>query len=211
MYNTDLPTRAELPSSKQLLRSTVLAILTAGTLLITTVLPSEYGIDPTGIGRVLGLTAMGEVKVSLAQEAQQNESAVVAKEAVVPTPGLTAVSDAATPALTPATAGQTHQMTIQLAPGEAAEVKLAMNKGAKVAFQWTADGPLNVDAHGDPLNPPANFYHGYGKARQIKAGQGEIQAAFDGKHGWFWRNRSDEAVTLRLNTKGEYQTIKRVL
>lgn len=211
MYNTDLPTRAELPSSKQLLRSTALAALTAGTLLITTVLPSEYAIDPTGIGRVLGLTAMGEVKVSLAQEAQQNESAAVAKEAVVPTPGLTAVNAVATSSPETATADQTHQMTIKLEAGEAAEVKLAMSKGAKVTYQWTSDGPLNVDAHGDPLNPPANFYHGYGKARQINVGQGEIQAAFDGKHGWFWRNRSDTAVTLKLSTKGEYQTIKRVL
>jgi hypothetical protein len=42
MYNSDLPTRAELPSSKQLLRSTIVAIVVAGILLITVVLPSEY-------------------------------------------------------------------------------------------------------------------------------------------------------------------------
>ncbi|MBA2721370.1 MAG: transmembrane anchor protein, partial [Methylibium sp.] len=33
MYNTDLPTRAELPSSRQLVRSTVLAAIAAGALL----------------------------------------------------------------------------------------------------------------------------------------------------------------------------------
>jgi len=210
MYNTDLPTRAELPSSKQLLRSTVLAALTAGVLLITTVLPSEYGIDPTGIGRTLGLTAMGEVKISLAQEAQKNEGTVAAKGVVVPTPSFSA-TNTVPPSPQTAIVDQSHEMTIRLAPGEAAEVKLTMNKDAKVMYQWEADGLLNVDAHGDPVNPPVNFYHGYGKARQIKISQGEIRAAFDGKHGWFWRNRSNDTVTLTLNTKGEYQAIKRVL
>ena len=68
MYNTDLPNRAELPSSTQLLRSTVLAIVAAAVLLATVVLPSEYAVDPTGIGRVLGLTQMGEIKMQLAAE-----------------------------------------------------------------------------------------------------------------------------------------------
>jgi hypothetical protein len=62
MYNTDLPTRAELPSSRQLLRSTAIAFVVAGALLTTTVLPAEYGIDPTGIGGALGLTQMGQIK-----------------------------------------------------------------------------------------------------------------------------------------------------
>ena len=55
MYNTDLPTRAELPSAIKLMQSTILAAIVALTLLITVVMPSEYGIDPTGVGRLLGL------------------------------------------------------------------------------------------------------------------------------------------------------------
>lgn len=69
MYNTDLPSRAELPSKRQLLRSTGIALAIAATLLITVVLPAEYGIDPTGIGQSLDLTAMGKIKASLAAEA----------------------------------------------------------------------------------------------------------------------------------------------
>ena len=37
-------------------------------LLVTMVLPAEYGIDPTGVGRVLGLTEMGEIKQQLARK-----------------------------------------------------------------------------------------------------------------------------------------------
>jgi len=58
MYNTDIPTRAELPTSAQLLRSTVIAIVAAAAILVSIVLPAEYAIDPTGIGRMLGLAEM---------------------------------------------------------------------------------------------------------------------------------------------------------
>ena len=53
MYNTDLPTRAELPSTGKLLRSTLMAVVIAVALLISVVLPAEYAIDPTGAGRLL--------------------------------------------------------------------------------------------------------------------------------------------------------------
>ncbi len=54
MFNTKLPTINELPTSRQLLRSTVLALIAAIVLLVTVVMPSEYAIDPTGAGRMLG-------------------------------------------------------------------------------------------------------------------------------------------------------------
>ena len=57
------------PSPKALLRSTVIALVVAIVILVTMVLPAEYGIDPTGIGRVLKLTQMGEFKIMTAQEA----------------------------------------------------------------------------------------------------------------------------------------------
>lgn len=63
------------PDSRRLLRSTLLAAVVAGILLITVVLPAEYGIDPTRIGRVLGLTQMGEIKVRLAREAAADQAA----------------------------------------------------------------------------------------------------------------------------------------
>lgn len=75
MYNTDLPTRAELPSAMKLMQSTITAAIVALTLLITIVMPSEYGIDPTGVGRLLGLKQMGEIKTQLAEEAATDKQA----------------------------------------------------------------------------------------------------------------------------------------
>ena len=72
MYNTDIPTRAELPSSQQLLRSTFIAMASAAAILVAVVLPAEYNIDPTGIGKVLGLAEMGQIKAQLAKEAEDD-------------------------------------------------------------------------------------------------------------------------------------------
>ncbi|MFX6771190.1 transmembrane anchor protein, partial [Acinetobacter baumannii] len=52
-----------------MLRSTSIAFIATMAILIAIVLPSEYAIDPTGIGRALGLTEMGEIKTQLAEEA----------------------------------------------------------------------------------------------------------------------------------------------
>src|SRR5688572_21365851 len=118
MYNSDLPTRAELPSSKQLLRSTVIAIVVATLLLVTVVLPSEYGIDPTGVGRVLGLTKMGEIKTALAAEAEQDRAKDASQRVIDP------ISTAGVrPEKEPAIGPRKDEMTITLKPGEGAEVK----------------------------------------------------------------------------------------
>ena len=69
MYNSNIPSDRELPSSQKLIKSTIFAGVVAAILLITTVLPAEYGIDPTGIGNAIGLKKMGEIKVSLEKEA----------------------------------------------------------------------------------------------------------------------------------------------
>ncbi len=219
MFNSKAPSLNELPSSQQLLRSTVIALIAAIVLLVTVVMPSEYAVDPTGVGRVLGLTQMGEIKQQLAEEAAAESVAPVAQApAVVQPSALSApevvVAEVAQPSApaVPAVAGLKHEMSIELAPGQGAEIKLEMLKGAKVNYFWTANGgQVNYDTHGDPYNAPRDFYHGYGKGRFTPEDKGVLEAAFDGKHGWFWRNRTDKPVTVTLRTEGEYMAIKRVI
>lgn len=235
MYNTDFPSRAELPSTGQLLRSTLLAALIAAGLLVTTVLPAEYGIDPTGIGRALGLTPMGEIKISLAAEAHAEEraadavapsqpaaqvpapvAAVVPAVAPAPAEATAPVVAAAAPVAVPPTPAAEAQrkdtMSVTLKPGQGAEIKLTMNKSSLVRYEWTSTGAgVNFDTHGDPHDAPKGFYHGYGKGRSQTGDKGELTAAFDGKHGWFWRNRSGSDVTVTLRTQGDYDKIERVL
>ncbi len=63
------------PTSRQLLHSSAIAVAAAILILATVVLPAEYGIDPTGAGRALGLTRMGEIKMRLAREAAADAAA----------------------------------------------------------------------------------------------------------------------------------------
>lgn len=63
-----VPPRIPVPSTIVLRRATVGLVVALVVLLLVAVLPAERGIDPTGLGRVLGLTQMGEFKVEAARE-----------------------------------------------------------------------------------------------------------------------------------------------
>ncbi|MBV2131687.1 transmembrane anchor protein [Pseudomonas sp. MAP12] len=209
MHNSR-PDLNELPSTAQLLRSTVLALIAAVALLVTVVMPAEYAIDPTGVGRLLGLTQMGELKATPAAEAAAEEPAAEPQPAPAAAPAPVAAS--APDPQQPQVAGQKHEVNLTLKPNQATEIKLEMKQGAEARFHWTANGgQLNYDTHGDPYKAPKGFYHGYGKGKQTPEQQGVLVAAFDGKHGWFWRNRSNQTVKLTLRTEGDYITIEQVL
>lgn len=217
MYNSETPLRAELPSSGQLLRSTVLAAVAAGVLLATVVLPAEYGIDPTGVGRVLGLTEMGEIKTRLAAEARAEAAAAPspaapatsAPEAQAATAPSTQPTPPATPAPAEALSAVTwrDEMSFTLAPGVGTEIKLSMKSGEKAWYAWSvAGGVVNYDTHGDGGGRSISYV----KGRGVAADQGELEAAFTGNHGWFWRNRGQADVTVTLRTRGAYSDIRRV-
>ncbi len=217
MFNSQMPRLEDLPTTRQLVRATFIAATAASGLLVTVILPSEYGVDPIGIGKALGLTEMGEIKVQLAEEAAADAATdavafeKAAQAAVVPAASGGALSAPAStqPAAPTATAGRSDTTRLTLAPGEAAEIKLTAAKGTRIVFDWSVEGGhVNYDTHADA---PGISYHGYGKGRESTGEQGEVLAAFDGKHGWFWRNRSDAPVTITLRTQGEYGEVKRVV
>jgi hypothetical protein len=231
MYNTDIPNREELPSTAKLIRSTIIAAIVALVLLATVVMPAEYGLDPTGAGRLLGLTEMGEIKEQLAEEAAADEAAQMVavqssvdqkapevKEPVV----AEAVEEPATspePAIAPATpepAPEPEAVTPQwqdevrvvLTPGEGTEFKLTMEEGAVARFSWVSEGgPINFDTHGDGGGQSIS----YEKGRGVPEDEGKLEAAFTGNHGWFFRNRNDNDITLVLRTGGDYGQLKKLL
>lgn len=239
MYNSDFPNRADLPSSGRLLRSTFLAFGVSIVLLVTVVLPSEYAIDPTGAGRMLGLTQMGEIKEQLAAEAgadthgttaevlqrsqdaerldaierqlDQIRKALVAlraQEAISPARQPAAEDTVEAPPAPIVPAGWRDEIQITLQPGQGVEFKLVMAANARAAFEWTANGSvLNFDTHGDGGGQSIS----YEKGRAVPGQSGVLTAAFDGNHGWFWRNRTDQPVTLTLRTRGDYVELKRTV
>ncbi|MGB4100881.1 MAG: transmembrane anchor protein [Alphaproteobacteria bacterium] len=224
MHNANIPNDRELPSTGKLIKSTIIAAVTAGVLLVTVVMPAEYGIDPTGIGRAIGLKQMGEIKMSLAEEAELEQT--TAQETVramatakplaqaemqevvpsVPEPAAPAAS-ASDRASQPAELS--HEMSLSLSPNEGAEIKVELKKGMTTKYVWFTDGgKANFDIHGDSKESNID-YHGYSKGAKERD-EGVLVAAFDGYHGWFWRNRTKKPLTVTLQTRGDYTDIKRL-
>ncbi len=231
MYNTDIPNPEELPSTAKLIRSTIIAAFVALVLLVTVVMPAEYALDPTGVGRLLGLTEMGEIKQQLAEEAAADEAEQVtvtqssadqtAPQTDEPDVAQQAQEAAETPAPEAATVEEQpvseptatepqwqDEVRVVLKPGEGTEFKLTMEEGAVARFSWVSEGgPINYDTHGDGGGQSVS----YEKGRGVPQDEGELVAAFTGNHGWFFRNRNDNDITLVLRTGGDYGQLKKML
>jgi hypothetical protein len=204
MYNAEKPKLDELPSSTQLIRSTIIAIVAAILILVTIVLPSEYGIDPTGIGLATGLAEMGQIKQELSKEAKQDHGTSLLPDQH---PGIfdrilgifIGVAHAQEPTK------WKDEVHFDLKPGETNELKLAMKKDEVAYYQMIVKGGrVNFDLHAHAGGEAIS----YEKGRGSTVSEGKIVAAFDGNHGWFWRNRDKTPLTVTLKLRGAYSAIK---
>lgn len=199
----------QLPSVGKLIKSTILAIVLAAVILVTVVLPAEYGIDPTGIGDLIGLKRMGEIKASLSEEVEKERSMAQTAnsqpaEDTGPLPGDSIPASPETGQVDT----RADTMTVDLTPNEGKEIKLTMAAGRTVTFSWWTDGgKANYDSHADSKELEIK-YHNYSKGAEARS-EGVLEAAFNGNHGWFWRNRTSENMVVTLQVSGEYTDIVR--
>lgn len=179
----------ELPSARKLAQASGIALLVAAGLLVTVVLPAEYGVDPLGTGAALGLVALSTT-TSL-PEAVEAPAGV----ALVP------VQDGAV-SLYPAPFNVDSRQFV-LGPYEYVEYKYHLQKGASMFFSWTASSNIVHDFHGDPDGAPSGSSQSYDKQPRRRA-DGGFTAPFSGIHGWFWENPGGETVTVKVTTAGFY-------
>ena len=172
---------ADLPTTAQLAQASIVAVFVAGLVLFLAVLPAEFGIDPTGVGRALGLTKLSAVAsaptVTLVGEGESRE--------------------------------REDELDLTLQPGQGSEIKVVMRAADSFSYQWSADtGPLFFDFHGDPKDRPASEFVSYNRGSK-QVDEGELQAEFAGKHGWYWKNKNSQAVTVTLKLQGIYQSVSK--
>lgn len=222
------PNPADLPSSAKLIKSTIVAAVVAAVLLVVAILPAEYGIDPTGVGKVLGLTKMGEIKTSLAQESaapSTEDQAVLQPVQPIQDVEPKQVETITAPTLRPdetkgaiiepkqvetVTALRKDSLELTLAPNEGKEIKLTLNKGERARYVWYTDGAAaNFDGHSDSVKHKID-YKSWQKGRSQRE-EGELVAEFDGKHGWFWRNRTSKPMKITLQVEGEHSDIEEAI
>lgn len=194
----------QLPTLRKLLAATVVSMLVAGLLLVTAILPAEFGIDPTGTGKLLGLTALNaaaEAAGKPASEFKQPQPALAPGPASPPMTGTVTKSNAPF---------RTDEMSLLLQPNEGTEIKVSMRKGELLVFNWVSEGgPVNVDLHGEKFNDGDNSVS-YWKGMQLAGDQGIFVAPYDGTHGWFWRNRGDKPVTVKIKASGFYEKFAKI-
>lgn len=193
------PSIGELPTTRQLNRATLVAAGVASIILVTAILPGEYGIDPTGIGHAFGLTEMGKVK-----QAEGSASAEAADT------GDILLDDEAAPSPAPAAGAQTGEVTLTLQPDEGTEVKATMQSGGEFAYEWSTGGAkVNFELHGEETGAPSDEYTTYEKGTSAGA-SGKFRAPFSGTHGWYWRNRTSGPVTITVKANGTFEKFAQI-
>lgn len=222
-------------TSGGLVKATLAAACVAGAILTFVWLPAEYGVDPTGVGHVLGLKEMGHIKQKLHAEAdadaaiekqgvqtasdnaelhQKLDSIQAQLASIATTVGALSATSNTHTAVQPLTNAQNNSESTswqdendyKIAPGASIEVKLVMNEGAIALYEWSANGAfVNHDTHGDADSDGQEI--SYTKGRSVPGDSGELVAAFTGQHGWFWRNRTGRDVVITLRTRGDYDDV----
>ncbi len=186
-----LATPERVPTVRQLLRAVAIALAMAGVILVTAVLPAEYGIDLTGIGQRIGLLRPSSTEV------------------VVMTAGPD-VDTLGQPVTRETAAFRSDEMTLTLPPGDGGEIKAWMARGRRFVFTWTAQGgTVNFEMHGEATNAPEGEFTSYWKGEDQTGANGAFEAPFDGTHGWFWENLGSAPVTITLKTSGYYDKLGR--
>ena len=181
------------------------AFLIAAVLLVAAVLPAEYGIDGTGLGRLFGLTSMGERKMATAKAiGEANATTLPLTTAKV---NAAAADQYSTISKLPL---RHDEIEVKLAPNGQVEYKTSLPEGELIVFTWDAGAAtVKFDFHGEPTAGPEGAFLSYQKGSASQSG-GSLKAPFAGTHGWYWKNATDSNVVIKLKVSGFYSEIKRM-
>ena len=188
--NTELqnPPMLLAPSARKLALASGAALAAAAALLLIAVLPAEFGIDPLGTGKALGLLSLSQAGNLEPVPPPQGSALVPVSEGNV--------------ALYPGEYKVDSRIFV-LGPYEYVEFKYHLGKDAVMLFSWSADGNVLQDFHGDPDGTAAAASESYDKKPRRKS-DGMFTAPFSGIHGWYWENAGANPVTIKVTTAGFY-------
>ena len=210
------------PSMKKIAMATVIALAVAAILLVTAILPAEYGIDPLGTGKAMRLTELAGANAKpekLEKPAAPAEPAKKEEESATIMPVLQPSPDGSAPVVKGAFISQNKRYKIdsremKIGPNEGVEIKYNMKKGGGLIYSWSASDKLLFEFHGEPNVKPTgkegtDYYETYDIDNKVGTdqGHGTFIAPTSGIHGWFWENKTGKDVTLKLVSAGFYDWI----
>jgi hypothetical protein len=192
--STDIESRlAAAEQRARLALATAASILVAGVILMIAILPAEYGVDPLGTGKLLGLSSIAQAESAAAGE--EGGAAAASPESLEPVrPG---ANTAQTVPL------KQDTVTFTIGPREGMEYKYRTEKGAAFVYRWTSTGKVMFDFHGEPEGAPKGYAESYQMGEGERA-SGSFFAPTPGIHGWYWENLTDKPITVTLTSTGFY-------
>jgi hypothetical protein len=201
------PYEARPPSTKRLAVSSLVAIAGAAITLVAVVLPAEYGIDPTGIGRVLGLTAINapartiEIADVIGGNEQYREVEIPEFGQPVPLPNPAVHQDEAEPP-------KTRTLEVSIPPEKETEIKMVMQTSKMIEYSWRVDrGSVYTDFHGHDPAAGSEYFVRYKEQQEGTGNNGSLVAPFAGEHGWYWLNYNEFPVVVTLTISGYFDDV----
>jgi hypothetical protein len=165
-----------------------MALLVAGVLLVTVVLPAEFAVDPLGTGAKLGVLELGEVGKQV--DALNGGAGNGGAQAALVAPQEKSFSQ--------------DKVQFVLPPGGSIEYKYRLEKGQALLFSWQATATVNYEFHAEPDGAPRGYAQSYEKSTGDSK-SGTLTAPFPGIHGWYWQNPTEQPVTVTLSSAGFYK------
>ncbi len=201
------PFESQPPSAKRLALTCIVAIAGAAIALVTFVLPAEYGIDPTGIGRAFGLTAINapartlQIADVVGGNQAYREVEIPEFGQPVPLPNPAVHQDEPAPP-------QTRTLEVTIPPEKETEVKMVMREAKMIEYSWhTARGTVYTDFHGHDPEAGQDYFVRYKEQQEGEGNNGSLAAPFAGEHGWYWLNYNDFPVVITLTITGYFDDI----
>lgn len=209
MSRPSIPQEPPEAGGKRLAWSIAGAASVAAIVLLTTVLPTEYGLDPTGIGGLLGLDQMHrstgktfEVADVVGGNEAYREVEIPDFGQPVPLPNPAVHQDEAT--MPP----RSETLTIKLDVDEETEIKAMLAAGKMMLYSWSVDrGQIYSDFHGHDPEAGDEYWVRYKEQQEGRGNNGSLVAPFSGEHGWYWQNYNGFPVVVTLTVTGYYDDI----
>lgn len=199
----------QIVEKKQIIKAVVFAIVLAGVVLVSAVLPAEYGIDPIGTGKLMGFNKLylSKEKPQNVPLAAQESFPLIKMEKAGSGPEVQRPVEADNPIAKKQYNEREDTVEVIVPAGKGIEYKTYMLKGGKMKYEWTTDkGTLYLDFHGEvnQKNPaPDVYFESYTMAYSNNM-VGTFYAPFEGKHGWYFKNNDIQDIKVTLRLKGEY-------
>ncbi|TDR17421.1 hypothetical protein [Marinicella litoralis] len=174
-------------SNKALIIATISALVLSVVVYFTIIMPAEYNIDPTGLGKKLGLTVLAE----------QVTEPIVSQTEVNPVPDEANAAEFEF---------REDIVMITVPANKGIEYKFTLQAFSKLNYEWKTIDASNIyfDFHGEPAGDTTGYFESFTIATTNQM-QGSATVPFTGSHGWYWKNSTNQDVSIELKTSGKYQ------